>query len=537
MASITFPRKSIEKHVKLTDEVIEKISMLGTSVENIDSENITIEVMPNRPDMLSESGFIRALRAFLGKDKGMKEYKISKSDARIIVDKSVEGIRPYCMAAIVKNVKFDDEKIKEIMQWQEKIHTTIGRNRKKVALGYYILDKIKFPVKYLAKNPKEIIFTPLDTTEKMDALKILSKHPCGREYGNQLNGFTKFPVYYDSDGEVLSMPPIINSNNSGKIVAGTSDVLIECSGSDLGTLKRIISMAVVDLIDSGGKAYSVDIEYGTKTESISLKPEKLKVSLDNANRLLGLNLKEKELEKLLPKMGFGYSGGTVLIPSWRTDVLHEVDIIEDIGIAYGYENFMPEIPNISTSGSESNESNIKRKISGILTGLGISEVCSYHLIKKEEAEIHKIKGIELENAKTEYKILRPCLLIPSMRIIKENKDNDYPQKIFEIGTVFSTNNVEETGIQECERLLVACSPANFTEIKQILDYLVSSVGKNYSLKEVCKAELIDGRTGAIMCNGKAIGYIGELHPATLKQWGIRMPVSVIELNLDELMKD
>ena len=130
------------------------------------------------------------------------------------------------MAAIVKGIKFTDEKIKEIMQFQEKLHATVGRNRKKVAMGYYVLDKIKFPVTYMADMPQKIIFEPLDMPQKMNALQILSRHPTGREYGHQLEGFDKFPVYYDDSSQVLSLPPIINSNNLGKIDEKTKDIMV-----------------------------------------------------------------------------------------------------------------------------------------------------------------------------------------------------------------------------------------------------------------------------------------------------------------------
>jgi len=301
MSKIRFEIKEIEKYIKLDSSIIEKMNMFGTPVEKSEEE-LEIEVFPNRPDLLSLPGFMRSFLMFLGKPN-KTEYKIKKSDCKIIVNEAVKKIRPYSMAAIVKSVAFTDEKIKEIMQWQEKIHATYGRNRKKMAMGFYLLDKIKFPVTYTAKSPKDIVFEPLDMPEKMNALKILQRHPTGREYAYQLEGFDKYPVYYDSNNEVLSMPPIINSNNSGKILPNTKDVFIECSGSDLETLKKVITLAVVDLIDAGGKAYSVDVVYGNKKEAITLETEQIKISLEDVNKLLGLQLKESDLTRLLPKMG------------------------------------------------------------------------------------------------------------------------------------------------------------------------------------------------------------------------------------------
>ena len=540
MAAVNFSRQLIEKHIKLTPEVIEKISMMGATVEEIDKENITLEILPNRPDLLSASGFIRAFKSFLGKETGLTKYKLNKPEKnyQVIVDESVKEVRPFTTCAIVKGLKFSDESIKDIIELQEKLHATLGRNRKRVAIGIYPMEKIKLPIRYEAWKPEEIRFLPLESEREMNAREILVRHPTGKAYAHLMEKLKIYPVFVDSAGKILSIPPIINSHDTGKINEKTRDVFIECSGSSLDVLHKVLAIIVTTLADYGGEIYSMEVVYDKKSKIITpiLESEKVKLSLENTNRLLGLNLKEKDIEKLLHKMGIEYSKGIALVPAWRADVLHEVDLIEDVGIAYGYENFEAEIPNISTSGQESLESIRRKKISDILTGLGLNETLSYHLIKVDEAEMHKIKGIELENAKTEYKILRPTLLIPALRILTENKDNDYPQKIFEIGTVFHKDSQTETGIRESEHLMISCSPAGFTELKQILDYLFNSLGKAYTLKDVCKNELIDGRTGAICLNGKAIGYIGECHPETLRNWGIKMPLAVIELNLDDLMQ-
>lgn len=537
MATLKIPKKEIEKCAKLTPELIEKINLIGIPIESISEEEIELEVMPNRPDTLSIQGYLRAFKAYIGKEPGLKQYKIKKSREKIIVDKSVSELRPYSMAAIVKGIELTDERIREIMQWQEKIHATIGRNRKKVALGYYQLNKIKFPIRYTAKKPEDIIFEPLGIPKKMNALQILSKHPCGKEYSSQLKGFEKFPVYCDSNNEVLSMPPIINSNALGNITPEISDIMVECSGTNLDTLKKVILMAIADLIDIGGTAYSIDIIYGNKAETIDFSPEKARISLESTNKLLGLNLKEKDLEKLLPKMGYNYKKGKVEIPPWRTDILHEVDIIEDIAIAYGYDKLIPKIPQVATIASESDESKIKTKISEILIGLGLIETSSYHLITKEEAGRSNIESfIEVENSKTEYKILRPNLLIPLLRIFSENKDSDYPQKLFEIGTIFSQDkeNKTETGIKETENLTIASSPANFTEMKQILNYLTKILNIQHSLKEATNKDMVEGRTAQILLNNKAIGFMGDIHPKTLKEWNIEMPVAAIEISLEEI---
>jgi phenylalanyl-tRNA synthetase beta chain len=520
--------------------------MMGAPVESISEQEIELEIMPNRPDLLSTQGILRAFKAYIGKEPGLKHYKIHSPDKeyKVIINPSVSAVRPFTACAIVKKLKFDDSKIKEIIDMQEKLHTTVGRNRKKAAIGIY-------PITYEARKPVEIKFRPLEAEKEMTANEILQKHPTGKEFAGLLEGCTTYSIFKDAKGNILSMPPVINSHETGKITEQTTDVFIECSGSNLETLKKILNIIVTTLADMGGQVYAMELDYGKcRVTTPDLKPEKMRISLDNANKLLGLNLKEKDLEKLMPKMGYEYSKGKVSVPAWRCDILHEVDIIEDIAIAYGYDNLVPEIPKVATMGEESKESKVTGKIAEILVGLGLIETSSYHLIKQEEAEKAQLKDedkIELENSKTEYKLLRPNLLIPALRIFADNKDNEYPQKLFELGTVFAklkeidaSKNLgalgRETGVSESEHLIISASPGNFTEIRQILDYLMKMLSIPYQLKDSKKPELIEGRTGAILVNNKQIGYIGEAHPETLRAWNIKTPIAVLEISLEEVFR-
>ncbi len=541
MANVKFNKKDFENEIKLSKEIEEKINLFGTNLESITEEEIEIEVFPNRPDLLSLQGFLRSLKAFIGKEKGLKKYKTKKPELnyQVKIDSSVKQIRPYTICAVVKNLSLNNKKIIEIIELQEKLHATLGRNRKKAAIGIYPLDKIKFPIYYTTKKPSEIKFIPLEMNEELNGLEILQRHPKGRDYANLLEGKEKFPVFIDANKKFLSMPPIINSKETGKITETTKEVFVECTGFDKNVLNKILNIIVTTLADFNGTIYEMEIISNEKEITPNLTPEKMDISIENVNSLLGLSLKEKEVQKYLEKMGYDYNNKKVFVPPWRTDILHEVDLIEDIAIAYGYNNFIPEIPKVSTIGSESKESMIERKISEVLIGLGLIEISTYHLIKDEEDEKFKLgEKIEVKNSKTEYKSLRQKLIIPSLRILSENKDNEYPQKIFEIGTVFSKDKriQLESGIKENKNLIVSISPGNFTEIKRILDYLMYSLNIKYDLSESYFQGFIKGRVGAIKINEKIIGYIGEVHPETLRNFNIKMPVSYLEISLEEIFK-
>jgi len=280
-----------------------------------------------------------------------------------------------------------------------------------------------------------------------------------------------------------------------------------------------------------------------KTElSPNLEPEKMPFSIENINKLLGLELKEKQIKELLLKMGIGYEKNLALIPQYRTDILHEVDLAEEIAIAYGYNNFTPELPVISTIAQENPLTILKRKITNILTGLNLLEISTYHLSTKEKQfkkmNIKEFKPmmIEVEDSKTENNILRHSLLAQSISVLSENSDAAYPQKIFELGRIFKHNKNSETLISENENLCISLchEKANFTEIKQILDYLMRMLDLKYEIRETEHTSYIDGRAGEIIINNKPIGIIGEIKPIILKNNKIKMPVASLEINLDDL---
>ncbi|MEK6873282.1 MAG: phenylalanine--tRNA ligase subunit beta [Nanoarchaeota archaeon] len=542
MTILTIPKKRFEKDIgKIDDSMQDRIAMFGTPVEYVNDEEIAIEIFPNRPDLLAYQNYKFSFLSFLGKNTGLKKLNINKPEKnyQVIIDKYVKDVRPYTVCAVVKNLKFDDEKIKEIIDIQEKLHLTLGRKRKKAAIGIYPMEKIKLPISYEAKNPKDVKFIPLEETREMNGLQILQRNSTGREYAYLLEGMDKYPFFIDANNEIMSMPPIINSDKTGKISIDTKEIFIECSGFDINTLNKILNILCFAFAEIGGKVYQMNLKYGGKTiVSPNVEPVKMKLSLENTNKMLGLKLKENDVKKLLEKMGYSYSSGNVLVPAYRNDVLHEVDLIEDVAIAYGYDNFVPGIPEISTSGEINNKEIFKEKISEILIGLGLLETSSYHLTTKE-FQLNKINKkhevIEIKDSKTEYNILRNDLSHYLFKIFYENSDVEYPQDIFQIGKVFILDNKD---IKEEERLAIGLAPGNFTRLKQISDYLGNNLGKDFSfsIPKSFPEQFVEGRVAEINLDGKALGYFGEVHPKILKNFKIKMPVALLEINIEKLFE-
>jgi phenylalanyl-tRNA synthetase beta chain len=551
MTILTLNKKQLEAKIgKIDKKMQDKISMFGTPIEEVTENEVSVEVFPNRPDLLSFQGFTRAINTFLKKPE-VKIYETNKPEKnyKVIIDKSVKKVRPFTVCAIVKGLKLDDEKIIEIIDIQEKLHNGYGRDRRKVAIGIYPLEAIKLPIKYLAKKPEEIKFQPLEAKKEMNGRQILSQHPKGRDYANLLKNAELFPIFEDANKEILSMPPIINSEKTGKIDEKTKDIFIECSGHNLIPQKRVLNMIITILADMGGKIYQMEIQDSKNELSPDLNPEKLEFNIENLNKTLGLSLNEDEIKSLFMKMGIGMEKEKeklfAIIPPYRTDILHWIDLTEEIAIAYGYDNFKPEIPNISTIGQEDKTEILKRKISEILIGLDLLEISTYHLSTKEKQfkkmNIKEFKNqiIEIEDSKTENNILRNSLLANSINILSENSDAAYPQKIFELGKVFKHEETKKTGIKETEKLCISLcyEKANFTEIKQILDYLSRILNFKYEIKETENPTFISGRIGEILINNKPAGIIGEINPTVLKNSKIRMPTASLELDIKDLTRN
>ena len=543
MPQITVNRKVFESLVgkKLPDDKLkDRISYLGTDLEEVTKDEIKVEIFPNRPDMLSDQGFARAFSSFIGAKKGLRRYDVKKSGYKVIIDKSVQGIRPFTACAVVKNLKFDDEKIREVIQIQEKLHISYGRNRKRAAIGIYPLEKITMPITYTAKKPENIVFQPLESKRKLDGKQILSQHPAGMDYANLLEGFDRYPLFLDAEDNILSMPPIINSHDIGKITEKTREVFIECTGHSFGVLSKCLNFIVTALADMGGEIYSIELSYpDKKITTPDLAPRRMRVDKKYINKLLGLELKDKDFKNYFERMGYEYKRDSVLIPAWRSDILHLADLAEDVAIAYGYENFEETIPDVATIGETDKFEVFKERILNILVGLGFIETNTFCIINKREQT--KDMNFEsdviefLSHMSEEHDSLRAWIIPSLMKVLKDNKHREYPQNIFEAGRIFSKNGGTETGVKEAVRLgVVLCGQdMDYTRIRQVMDIILEALDIDCKIEETKHPSFIPGRVARVKRDGKGIAYLGEIHPCVLENFGIETPVAALELNLSD----
>lgn len=516
---------------ELKDEEIEEALFLLKFETKFDGDKIECELNPDRPDMFSVEGIARELKGFLGIETGIKRYDVSESGMTLKKDKT--EVRPYIACGIVKDVILSDYLVKSLMQVQEKLHMTIGRDRKKVAIGVHDFDKIVSPLVYTDVRDEK--FVPLNMNQEMSVKEILEKHPKGIDYANLVKDV--YPMLYDKEG-VISFPPIINSERT-KVTENTKNLFIDVTGTDEKAVNQALNILVCNIVERCGKIFSVKVS-GKLTPQ--LEPTEFTINMDNVDKLLGIGLNENQIVEILEKMRYAVKkmkGGKVIIgiPAYRSDILHAVDIIEDAAIGYGYNNIEPVLPRIATIGEEAEIEKLYRKTREIVTGLGFQEVLNFVLTNKEN-NFSKMnadgEAVEIMNPiSSEYNICRTWLLPNLLKVLTANKHRDYPQKIFELGDALTIDDNQETKTRQTKKLAAAISydNANLTEIKSVVEVILSSLGYKYEIKEYNNPSFIESRCGRILVDGKEVGFFGEVHPQVLANWKLEKPVIAFEMEV------
>ncbi len=541
MPTISFDKRDLMELIgkKIDEEeILYCIRQFKGEIKNIFNEEILIELEPDRPDLFSIEGLARAIKGYLGIEKGLHKSALMKIDNSNISIKIINArLRPFVASAIVKNVKFTDKSIKSLMNTQEALNETIGRSRKKVAIGIHDFDKIEPPI-YYSDAPSNFKIIPLDFYEEMTLEEVLYKHPKGLKFKHLLYG-EKFPIYYDKLG-IFSFPPIINSERT-RVTEKTRNLFIEITGTDDLAVKQTLNILVTDLIDRGGLVQKVKIDGKRKYFTPNLKPNKSIIKINDINNLIGLKLTFKEVRKLLEKMRYNvgkiYSNKIeVFSPAYRVDILHPVDIIEDIAIAYGYDKLIPEMPKISTIGNLSLIEKEESRIRQILIGLGFQEVRTFTLsnekIQVELMNLEKLDLIEIENPITkELNCFRRWITPHLINFLSINKHVRYPQKIFEIGYAAYPDEKFENSVRTLRNIAVAIasSETNFSEIKSVLEAFSSLLGWNIELIEENYPYYINGRSVKIIKDEKEIGSMGEIHPKILNNFELEVPITSFEI--------
>jgi phenylalanyl-tRNA synthetase beta chain len=539
---------SLERLKKLVpgirvEKALEMLPFIGLDIEGADDKTVRVEYNPNRPDFSSDYGIARALAGLAGKKTGLPKFRIAgKSGISIKVDRKVKSVRPFVVALVARNGRLDDESIKQIIAMQEDLHNGPGRRRKKASIGIHNLDVVKGPLRYTLVGAGHS-FIPLGSDKEMTVKQVLQDAPTGREYGHLLD--KKYPAIIDAKGTTLSFPPIINGEAT-EVDVKCRSLLVEVTATDNRTADDVLAVVAVTLADAGFEIRSVSIISGARRDTPDMKPAKMSVDAGYVNATLGLELSPAQMATCLKRCRLDAKAAknriTCIIPRYRTDIFHPVDLAEEVAIGYGLYNIEPTFPASHSSGQRSETSRQFDAARGVMTGLGMMEALNFSLSSRQvqydlagrapEGEILAVDG----SKSAEHDILRDSLVPSLLQTLARNVHEEYPQRLFEIGKVF-----KKTGtIEESWRIaaVIAHGTADYTEIKSAAAALLKSgFGTGVITKAAASPLFVKGRCAEIRVESKSepVGMIGEVTPLATDNFKLRVPVAAFEIDLSALL--
>jgi phenylalanyl-tRNA synthetase beta chain len=526
---------------EFSDEKLdEEASFLGAHWNQVESDKWDVEVYPNRPDLLSVEGLARAYRGFFDIDTGLEGYNVNKGSIEVEVDESVENVRPHIGCAVVRDLDLNQRMINGLIQLQEKMHETMGRRRDKLAIGLHDLSTIEPPFEYKAVEPEKVSFTPLEYDKEMQLGEILDEHEKGQKYAWILEEEDKYPVIVDSKDQILSFPPIIN-NQLTEVHTGTTDIFIDVTGKDKETVQKALNILVTALAERSARIDSVKVD-GEKMPDLS--PTEFKLDPDYVREVSGLDLSKTEIIDRLKQMKFGAKTGKkikVKVPCYRTDIMHQYDLIEDIVIAHRYTNIEPELPNLDTMGRKQPIEDLSDIVRDSMVGTGALEALTY--IHENERNLTSMveksddgKYVKVENPLSEeYSAVRHLMFPSLLEVLKQNRHNSYPQKFFEAGDVVEIDD-SYVGASEKRKLgyIESGSEIDFTDVREVLQVLERDLGIELEVREDEKLFFRQGRSGKILLDGEEIGFIGEFSEEVRENWELEMNTAGFELDLEKV---
>ncbi|WPG98436.1 phenylalanine--trna ligase beta subunit [Acrodontium crateriforme] len=572
-----FDELCFEFGIELDEDTSETKRPIVDGVE--EPPQLKIEIPANRYDMLCFEGIAMNLNVFLGRQP-MPQYRL-KAPANgqlqtVTVTEDTARIRPYFSCAILRNIKFTKSRYESFIALQDKLHQNLARQRTLVAIGTHDLDTIEGPFTYEAQPPEAIKFAPLNQTKEMTGKEMMEFYEKDKHLSRYLPIIRDSPVYpiiYDKNRQVLSMPPIINSNHS-KITLNTKNVFIDITATDktkLEIVNHIIISMFSQYCEEPFTIEPVNIvspHNGESRTAPDVTPRKSQASAKFINSVCGLDESRESISDLLKKMCISAKPSTtdedvidVDIPITRADVLHQADIMEDVAIAYGFNSLPRQFPSTSSSVAAALPINKLSDIIRLESAMaGWAEVMPLTLCSHDEnyAWLNKQddnKAIRLQNPKTaEYQIVRTSLIPGLLKTIRENKRHAVPMKIFEVGDVCYKDATAERRSRN-EKHFAACwygKTSGFEQVHGLLDRVMMMLKaalitredglkdpkvQGYWIEELDESTYLPGHSAAIYLQiagqkAKQIGSFGILHPTVLKHFELPFPTSTLEINAE-----
>jgi len=546
----------------ISSSVLERLLPVAKAeLKKEDEDTYTIELTDtNRPDLWTVEGLARSLRLHQGTTYHYDFYRETATE-EILVSKEMLKIRPYVAGFKASGAHVTEALLLSLIQTQEKLCENYGHGRETVAIGVYRGENIEFPVFYRPGDPEKDSFIPLGMGQAITLREILEKHPKGKDYRHIIEPFSQYPILEDSIGEVLSMPPIINSAGLGNVQIGDVELFIELTGTAFVHLHLCASIMATALADRGWVIRPVTTVYPYAMEEIGGVPRviaprdmgrTMKLNESRIRSCLGLSLSDEETRNLLSRAGHvllssSKEKGTGLewvikTPPYRDDCMHQVDLIEDVAIQRGYDSFEPLMPEEFTVGRIDEEERLADAVRQILVGAGYQE-CMSAILSSRETLTYRMNRVdpplvEIDNVMSSpYAILRDSLLPSVLAVEAASAKAIYPHRIFELGEVAFLDPLQADGIATCTSLgcLGAHAEASLSEMQSLLDVLSHFLRRAFELRVSNHPSFLQGRFAEIAFHDVIVGMLGEVHPEVLFRWGIGMPCACLEVKLTPLI--
>ncbi|VDL99323.1 unnamed protein product [Schistocephalus solidus] len=493
-----------------------------------------VEVPANRYDLLCAEGLTRALLIF------QVPLRIAAPEYRV---------RPFVVAAVLRNIAFDEDRYASFIDLQDKLHQTIGRKRSIVAIGTHDLDTLRPPFVYDAQPPSKIRFRPLNQTQAFTATEmteLYSKESHLKPYIALLKGHPKYPIILDSKGTVLSMPPVINGEHS-KLKLTTRNVFIECTATDLHKASITLDTIVCMFSEYCATPFTCFF-FLFPVQRLEYRNEV--VSVDYINSLLGTACSEGEIINLLTSMGLSCqsAGATglvsVRIPPTRQDILHPCDIAEDVAISYGYDRIEEHLPTTYNIVSSHPLNRLTDMVRAEVAQYGFTEALTFSLCSRADIStnlqkpLEGIPAVHISNPKTlDFQVVRTTLLPGLLHTLANNKSLPLPLKLFEVQDVVLKDHTKDVGCRNLRRVCaVYCNKTSgFEVVHGLLDRLMLVLEAKYM--DPSKPTYFPGRCADIILTppGTSIGRLGIVHPQVLQNFGLTLSVSSFEINLEPFL--
>ena len=543
-------KQIMEKHGLVHDiEVLSnRLPLLGTDIDSCTESLLDIEIFPNRPDLLSGETLARAIRNFIHDQEANPKMEVTKGDISLTVSPELKHIRPIILGAVVRGVSLAGENeidsfIKSLMDHQEKLHFALGRGRKRASIGVHDLNNIKPPF-HVKAVPGDTEFIPLAMSEPMTINQILEKHPKGIDYAHLLEGFELFPVIVDSNDAILSFPPIINGSHT-TVTNQTRDFFIDVTGWDLRSCESSLMLIASQLSERGGTIESVEVtdHDGNVANYPNGNAVLHKLPSDLLDGLLGRKLTDDEISVAINRMGGKFKSRdvseiTLEMPRWRFDILHPVDLVEEIAIGHGYEDLGSDVPKAPMTAIARSDGNLRRRIRDSMQGLGLMQIQSLTLSNDDDQfNFVRFKPVgevtRITNPITiDHTLLRQYLTPGLLRLLSTNQHHNLPQSVYELGSV-----VRDHKNSDRVAFLVAERSGGFAAVRGRVQAFMRDLGSSdYVIEKLPDGEgpWLSGRSAKVIVSGVHVGCFGEIDPSVAENFDLKVPISGAEFSLSNL---